>query len=145
MATCADFLGATLPANAGEDSVSILPALLGHDHAPLHEAVVHHSINGSFAIRQGHWKLELCADSGGWTDPQPGSKAAQALPPTQLYDLRTDLAEAKNVQDEHPAVVTRLTELLKKIIADGRSTVGLKQANDVAIQVRKKTDNATDE
>ena len=77
MATCAEILGAKLPDNAGEDSVSILPALLGTDKAPLHEAVVHHSINGSFAIRQGKWKLELCADSGGWSDPKPGSKEAK--------------------------------------------------------------------
>ena len=61
MATCADILGTKLPDNAGEDSVSILPALLGKDQAPLHDAVVHHSIRGSFAIRQGHWKLRLCS------------------------------------------------------------------------------------
>ncbi len=67
MATAADIVGAKLPANAAEDSVSFLPALLGTDKAPLREAVVHHSINGSFAVRQANWKLELCRDSGGWT------------------------------------------------------------------------------
>ena len=54
-------LGAKLPDNAGEDSVSLLPALEGRADKPLREAVVHHSINGSFAIRQGKWKLELCS------------------------------------------------------------------------------------
>ena len=48
MATVAEIVGEKLPANAGEDSVSILPALLGKDTRPLREAIVHHSINGSF-------------------------------------------------------------------------------------------------
>ena len=76
-ATCAEILGEKLPGTAAEDSVSILPALLGEDTAPLREAIVHHSINGSFAIRQGNWKLELCADSGGWSAPRPGTPAVK--------------------------------------------------------------------
>ncbi len=145
MATCADILGAKLPDNAGEDSVSILPALLGTDKAPLHEAVVHHSINGSFAIRQGSWKLELCADSGGWSDPKPGSKEAKGLPETQLYDLSAEIAETKNLHAERPEEVARLTKLLEQIIANGRSTPGAKQANDAAIQIRKKAGKAAND
>jgi hypothetical protein len=34
---------------------------LGQATASAHEAVVFHSINGSFAIQQGDWKLELCS------------------------------------------------------------------------------------
>lgn len=137
MATCAEILGITLPDTAGEDSVSILPALLGTDKAPLREAVVHHSINGSFAIRQGRWKLELCAGSGGWSDPKPGSKAEKGLPAVQLYDLDADLAETRNLEAGQPGEVKRLTQLLEQIIANGRSTPGAKQANDVGIKIRK--------
>ncbi len=138
MATCADIVGKRLPDNAGEDSISILPALLGTDKAPLREAVVHHSINGSFAIRQGKWKLELCADSGGWSDPKPDSAGAKDLPMSQLYDLSTDLAESKNLQSEYPNEVSRLTKLLEQYIADGRSTPGPKQTNDAKIELRKR-------
>jgi arylsulfatase A-like enzyme len=145
MATCAEIVGAKLPDNAGEDSVSILPALLGTDRAPLHTAVVHHSINGSFAIRQGDWKLELCADSGGWSAPTPGSTQAKGLPETQLYNLRSDLAEMKNLHAERPDEVARLTKLLEQFIADGRSTPGAKQTNDVAIQLRKRKAKAAKE
>ena len=66
MATCAEILGVKLPETAAEDSVSILPILLDSDNAPHREAVVHHSIDGKFAIRQGKWKLEFCLGSGGW-------------------------------------------------------------------------------
>ncbi len=128
-ATCAAILGEKLPDNAAEDSVSILPALDGQIDQPLREALVHHSINGSFAIRQGQWKLELCADSGGWSNPKPGAKDAQGLPPIQLYDLSDDIGEKRNVQADHPEIVARLTALLEKYVADGRSTPGAPQSN----------------
>jgi arylsulfatase A len=142
IATCADLAGFTLPANVGEDSVSFLPLLLGKDQTPSRTAVVHHSINGSFAIRQGKWKLELCADSGGWSDPTPNSSDAKGLPDTQLYDLSTDLAESKNLQAEHPEEVARLTKLLEEIVTNGRSTPGPQQANDAEIRIRKKVEAA---
>lgn len=137
MATCAAILGTKLPDTAGEDSVSILPALLGEANGPLREAVVHHSINGSFAIRQGQWKLALCPGSGGWSPPRPGSPEARRLPPVQLYDLAADAGERANVLAEHPEVVERLTRLLEKYVAEGRSTPGAPQANTGKVDIWK--------
>ena len=136
MATVAEILGAKLPDAAGEDSVSILPALLGRDAAPLREAVVHHSINGSFSIRQGPWKLELCPGSGGWSKPKPDEDTT-ALPAIQLYDLSKDINEQTNVQAEHPEVVERLTKLLERYVAQGRSTPGAPQQNTVPVDIWK--------
>jgi arylsulfatase A len=138
MATSADILGVKLPANAGEDSVSFLAALAGQDNSPLREAVVHHSINGSFAIRQGNWKLALCRDSGGWSEPKPGN-AKMDLPALQLFDLSRDVNERTNLQDKHPEVVGKLTSLLEKYIAEGRSTPGEPQKNAVAVHWKKAT------
>jgi arylsulfatase A-like enzyme len=135
MATAAEIVGVKLPDNAGEDSVSFLPALRAKDTAPLREAIVHHSINGSFSIRQGNWKLELCADSGGWSAPRPGTPAAKDLPSVQLYDLASDLGEQKNVQAEHPEIVAKLTKLLEKYVADGRSTPGEPQQNTTPVSL----------
>ncbi|TWT35368.1 Arylsulfatase [Posidoniimonas corsicana] len=137
LATLSDMLDAPLPPNAGEDSVSILSALRGDDVAPLREALVHHSINGSFAIRQGDWKLLLCQDSGGVSFPKPGSDDAAGLPMVQLYNLATDLAEEHNVQDEHPQVVQRMRSLLEQYVSRGRSTPGPNQDNDVEIKLVK--------
>ena len=137
MATCADIIGAKLPDNAGEDSVSLLPAFLGKADKPLHEAVVHHSINGSFAIRQGKWKLELCPGSGGWSAPRPGKDDASKLPLVQLYDVTADVGEKTNVQDKHPEVVARMTKLLEKYVADGRSTPGEPQKNTGDVDIWK--------
>jgi len=137
MASCAGILGAQLPDNAGEDSVSILPALLGKANKPLREAIVHHSIEGDFAIRQGSWKLELCASSGGWSAPKPGSKEAKRLPPIQLYDMAKDAGERANEYKAHPEIVQRLTKLLERYIAEGRSTPGAPQKNDAAVKLWK--------
>ena len=135
MATCAELLGVQLPANAGEDSVSLLPALSGAPDTP--RAIVHHSINGGFALREGRWKLCLCPGSGGWGKPGDAEAAKTGLPETQLYDLSTDIAETKNLTAEHPEIVTKLTQQLQTLITAGRSTPGDKQANDAEIVIFK--------
>lgn len=129
LATCADILGTELPDNAGEDSVSNLPVWQGRSlDTSLREATVHHSIDGSFSIRKGQWKLEMCPGSGGWSEPRPG-KACEGLPPIQLYNLEEDIGERKNVYDAHPDVVEELKTLLTKYVQNGRSTPGAPQEN----------------
>jgi arylsulfatase A-like enzyme len=137
MATVADILGAKLPDKAGEDSVSILPAFEDRASAPLREAVVHHSANGSFAIRQDKWKLELCPGSGGWSYPRPGRDDQSRLPPVQLYDMTDDVSEKTNLQDKHPEVVARLTRLMEKYATEGRSTPGSPQKNTGEVDIWK--------
>jgi arylsulfatase A-like enzyme len=137
MATCAGIIGVDLPDNAGEDSVSLLPALLGKADHPLREAVVHHSINGSFAIRKGDWKLLLCPGSGGWSKPRPVADDTSELPLVQLYNLAADVGEQQNLQHEHPEIVKELTALLDKYVAEGRSTPGAPQRNAVDVDVWK--------
>lgn len=128
MATCAEVIGVPLPDTAGEDSVSLLPALVGEPVTPLREAIVHHSIQGRFAIRQGRWKLCLCPGSGGW------SKGGGTDSP-QLYDLEADPGETTNCANHQPEIVARLTRLLDDYIAKGRSTPGVPQSNDVPVRV----------
>ncbi|MDQ3622446.1 MAG: arylsulfatase [Verrucomicrobiota bacterium] len=140
MGTCAEILGVKLPENAGEDSVSLLPALLGTESKALRQSVVHHSINGRFAVREGRWKLCLCPGSGGWAKPADADAAKQGLPPVQLYDLSTDIAETRNVSAAHPDIVARLTRQLEDSIANGRSTPGAKQANDADIVILKSSE-----
>jgi arylsulfatase A-like enzyme len=137
MASCADLLGTKLPDNAGEDSVSILPPLRGSPTGPHHEAVVHHSGNGRFSLRQGKWKVELCPGSGGWSQPTDPQAIEQGLPSVQLYDMSRDDTERVNVEEKHPEVVERLVRLLEKYVAEGRSTPGVPQKNDVRVDVWK--------
>ena len=131
LATAAAIVQDTLAPGEGEDSYNILPLLEGKTlEAPLREATVHHSINGSFSIRQGKWKLAFCSGSGGWSPPQPEAAKKMGLPPVQLFDMEADMAEENNVADQHPELVSQLTALMEQYIAEGRSTPGAAQAND---------------
>jgi len=124
LATCAEILAQKLPANAAEDSVSILPLLRGEDKAPTRPTLVHQSNNGSFAIRQGPWKLLFAADSGGWSFPRPNTAETNGLPALQLYNLANDPAEKTNLQAAHPEIVQRLTREMSDLIKRGRTTPG---------------------
>ncbi len=121
LATCAELLGAELPRDAAEDSVSNLPLLLGRPYAkPLRDVIIHHSADGSLGITQGRWKLECCKGTGGWVD-RYGGKDPKKLPPVQLYDIAADPAETTNLQARHPEIVKALRERLRRIEASGRT------------------------
>ncbi|MDT8390716.1 MAG: arylsulfatase [Lentisphaeria bacterium] len=135
MATCAEIVEDRLPDSAGEDSASLLP-LFKNPGAPVRDHIVHHSINGKFAIRDKRWKLVLCPGSGGWTLPDKHA-AEEGLPLVQLYDMRNDPGETTNLHKQEPTRVKAMLSLLKKLIADGRSTPGATQRNDVPVDIWK--------
>ncbi|MEC3908488.1 arylsulfatase [Tamlana sp. 2201CG12-4] len=132
MATVAAVTGYNLQDNEAEDSYNMLPVLTGETlNEPLREATVHHSGHGYFAIRKGHWKLAMCPGSGGWSFPRPENKeVVDTLPPMQLYNLKNDPQETKNLVEEYPDKVEELKGLLTQYIKKGRSTPGSPQSND---------------
>ncbi len=136
MATCSQITAQPLSDNAAEDSVSILPLLQGQK-APVREHVVHHSINGKFAIRSGKWKLVLCGGSGGWASPNDAEAAKLKLPSIQLYDMQADPGERTNLKAERADVVDALSALLQRLVDAGRSTPGKPQSNDVPVDIWK--------
>ena len=113
MATAAEIIGAKLPDNAGEDSVSLFGEFLGTTQVPARDATVHQAPSGDLAIRQGPWKMIFL-------------KSGQR----ELYNLDTDLSETKDVLAENPEVTAKLTTLMQGIIERGRSTAGEAQKND---------------
>lgn len=131
--TATEAAGVPMPADSGEDSFSLIPILKGEENPAVRDHLVHHSINGSFAIREPRWKLNLCPDSGGWSPPRPGRDDTSSLPRVQLYNLNADPAETNNLASAYPELVTRLTKRLESIVADGRSTPGPKQRNTTPV------------
>ena len=119
MATVAEVIGARLPDNAGEDSVSLIPELRGTAGVGVREATVHQSSRGDLAIRQGPWKLVFLAD---------GAK--------ELYNLETDLSETKDLAATRPEVVARMSALMQGYIDNGRSTPGAPQKNAVPVSLK---------
>ncbi len=136
-ATVAAALDQPLGETAAPDSVSFLPTLTGEAQDP-RPATVHHSINGSFAIRKGPWKLCLCPGSGGWSEPKP--KQAwndKKLPRVQLFNLADDPGETKNLESEHPDKVDELIGELVALIERGRTSTGPSQPNNGEIPFHK--------
>jgi len=110
MATCAAILGQPLPEGAAEDSVSILPHLLGRTTvvSPRRE-IVHHGLNGLHGFRRHEWKLIDGTGSGGFSpDPEGAADGVSG----QLYDLGQDLPEQTNRYADRPDLVERLSAAL---------------------------------
>lgn len=135
LATVVDLTKARLSDNAGEDSFSFLPEILGTGRTQ-RTSVVHHSIQGCFAVREGPTKLALCSGSGGWSQEQTDGDV-------QLYDLSTDIGERTNLAGTRPEDVRRLSGLLDQLVTKGRSTSGGPQANDTAVRTGKSTSQAS--
>jgi arylsulfatase A len=118
MATAAEIVGAKVPADAGEDSVSQLAELLGTAKAAAREATVHQSAAGDVAIRRGPWKLVFLKD---------GKR--------ELFNLADDLSEKKDVLSDNTEAAETLTKLMQSYIDNGRSTPGPAQKNEHALSL----------
>lgn len=129
-ATAADILGDKPPENTCEDSVSFLPALFRKPIASTRKGIIHHSISGHFAYRNGPWKLILARGSGGWSSPME-TKVPQGSPEGQLYNLEKDPDESENLYASEAGIVSELLAMLEADITSGRSTEGAESANDV--------------
>lgn len=136
-ATAAEILDIPLKDNEAEDSFSFLHALKQKNSPTKRSSIVHHSINGSFAIREADWKLSLCAGSGGWSAPRPGPKNLAGLPPLQLYNLTEDISETTNRFSSQRPLADILLGKLNAIVDQGRSTHGAPQSNSRTIDIFK--------
>lgn len=102
-----------------EDSYDISSILMGKDES-VRKDIVHHSIDGTFAIRKGNWKLILGKDSGGFSK---GLKI-EGIPVEsdgQLYNLDEDPHEDANLYEQFPDKVKELTTVLNGYKSSGRS------------------------
>jgi arylsulfatase A-like enzyme len=129
-ATFAELLGKKdqIPDNAAEDSFSFYPCLTGKTDQT-RPFTIHHSISGKFAIRKGDWKLIMAKDAGGgWGLPGRNIKTPAKL--VQLYNLKDDPGETKNLEGARPEITETLVNTLAKAIRNGRTTPGAKQKNE---------------
>jgi arylsulfatase A-like enzyme len=118
MATAAEMACAEIPDHAGEDSVSLIPELLGASETGVREATIHQSAAGDLALRQGRWKLIF---------KKGGNR--------ELYDLNSDLSETKDVLTANSEVAAKMTVLMQDYINKGRSTPGAAQKNDFDLSI----------
>ncbi|MFA8017648.1 arylsulfatase [Bremerella cremea] len=130
MATFAAVMGYELPNDAAEDSHNLLPLLEGKSET-VRTAMVHNTFANQYAIREGDWLL-LDAKTGynskGWKAwEQRHDYPGDDDQPVELYDMKQDPGQRKNVASDHPDKVASLQKLLAKIRSQGHSAPRLAQ------------------
>lgn len=140
MATCAEINGFDIPEEYGEDSFSIYDELTGKKEKDSRgeSIVIHHSIDGNFAIRKGRWKLLVSAYSGGWSKPVK-KDITEDMPKMQLFDMKTNISENSdfNLIYKEPKIAEELYNELKWAVENGRTTKGAPKKNDVTVVINK--------
>lgn len=146
LATLADLVGYELSENEGPDSISMLGVLLGEtDHGQREQLLISPRSSGHIALRSGDWMYISSQGGGGFVDTQLGTHefgGAAAFPFTgqkntdivdgnirsdapsgQLYDLKQDKSQHKNLYEQHPKVVLKLQKELDSLVSmEGRTT-----------------------
>jgi arylsulfatase A-like enzyme len=130
LASLASLAQQKIPEGAAEDSVNILPALLGRSKQGRTSLVEEARV---LAIVDGFWKLidrgqrpgahpaEAEMHLGGAAEIQQDRLSPYPTAPLELYDLSTDPYESSNVAADHPDIVHRLQAQLASLRARKRS------------------------
>ena len=129
LASFAALVHQPVPSGSAEDSVNVLPALLGKSQTGVQFFVEEATV---LAIREGKWKLIDRSQRPG-EHPSPGPKVpfggsprhmaqgSYPVAPLELYDIAADPYETRNLAGQHPEVVERLRKKLAAIRAQGSS------------------------
>ncbi len=115
--TATEIAGAKITDDDAPDSFSLLPLLSGKDLASPRPPVIHHSVGGMFAIRDGDWKLVLGNGSGGRQAP----KGKPFNKPYQLFNLAIDIGETTDVIAQNLEIAKRLEAECERIRESGTS------------------------
>ncbi len=121
-ASLATLTGQSLAAQGCLDSFDVLDALLGRPRAKGRDHLLQQDNgSGNFGLRAGEWKLVRLERRG--ASQAVVSRGDRPLPSTRdtLYRLTDDPGERVDLAAAHPDVLERLTTLLGRLIADGRS------------------------
>lgn len=129
MATFAGHLKFDLPEDAAEDSHDLAPVLRGGD--PARSFCVQNTYRGRYAMRIGDWLL-IDAPTGyhGRMDKDWLTKRnypADDDSPTELYNLKNDPGQRKNLAKDQPERVAELQAMLKRIREQGFSAPRLRR------------------
>jgi len=119
IASFAKLLAVELDETQARDSRDNLNAFLGKDENGLPYMIEE---AGQLALRQGSWKYvstRRVGQSSGKMKKKKGAKVKTKVE-GELYNLKDDIAEKKNVIGNYPERAKKMADLLKKLVSDGR-------------------------
>ncbi|MDA1066861.1 MAG: sulfatase-like hydrolase/transferase, partial [Verrucomicrobia bacterium] len=157
MATFAELTSVKLAKDEAPDSISFAKLLRDPGATGTRQNLIMQSVV-PFVVRDGDWKLCLCpgsgmpadSENGAGNEPTPQDAWRSALdqfsgkpkesdflkaPFVQLFNLASDPHEDHNLAADHPDRVKQMVAILKKQIANGRSTPGPKLKNDKEVKI----------
>jgi len=118
--TCADILETELPEGAAEDSTTIYSLIKGDTTNAVRDSMVHQSCSGKFAFRKDNWVFinNPTGDDNrnvpDWLNEERGYTKHNF--PGELFDVRADISERKNLYGDYPEIVKELSDQLKETI-----------------------------
>ena len=117
LATTAGMLGEKLPESAGVDSFDFSPILFGERiKSPVRRTGIFQTGRGVFAIREGDWKLCMTTRPT-WI----GDKLVLPESAFELYNLKNDPYETRDLFQQQPERAKQLRQLLLDLVKNGRS------------------------
>jgi len=124
--TLAKLVGATPPQDRVIDGRDVTPLMFDPKSGPVRDTHLYFNGGGRLdAIREGEWKLFLNASTASGKKAKnkaaKGEKETPANPGPALFNVVTDVGEAKDVAAGHPAIVERLLTLAREREAEIRA------------------------
>jgi arylsulfatase A len=124
MATLASMVGFELPDDCAEDSHDLLPLMNGRVES-VRTTHIHNTYKNKYAIREGDWLLIDHKD--GYTSRRDAKwESRHGYPsdddsPAELYNLKDDIGQRRDLAQAEPAKVIELQTLMAKIREQGYS------------------------
>jgi arylsulfatase A len=121
-ATLSAIAGYDLPTKVAEDSYD-LGTVWKHNAPSPRRTIVHNTFANAYAVRHDQWLL-VANQTGAhnrtpaWFELENGYSKNEH--PGELYDLRADLSQRRNLYAEHPDTVNELKNLLESVRAKGQ-------------------------
>lgn len=97
-----------------KDSFSFMHVLNGNTGKITRRGMIHQSSGGMYSIRQDEWKFIDGLGSGGFTSPDKTDSLPGAT--GQLYHIKSDSLESRNLFNDYPSIVKKLQAELRKHI-----------------------------
>lgn len=115
--------GAEIPEDSALDSFDVSGAMLGEEGAEGRSEFVQqdNGKGGNYGFRSGDWKLVRHDKKRARNVVVEKLLENTEVPQFQLFDLKNDPAEEKNVIAENPELAEKLKARLQEIIDDGRT------------------------
>jgi arylsulfatase A-like enzyme len=138
VATFASLLNAPLPKGNAEDSFDVLRAFTeAKPGAPVRDHVILQSASAVYDVRMGDWKLIERADAPDFTsvrnkrktEAAEKKKKAAARQHDELYNLKADPAETKDVLTANAELAAKMKKLLSEARERGYTRPGVGNSN----------------